>query len=154
LKKKPAIGVCATCPWRKENHGKAHPANWYTAANLRRLWNGLRSGKSPGMVCHATDPESPEYGSTKAPPASARKQDCAGALALVHIEMNALSHAPSFEAYRRARPDGLTRTGAYVWAERIIFGPRPPAFRAKFAELATPKENALKKNAREESRRI
>lgn len=50
-------GPCAQCPWRTSNQGKRHPDGWYTKANLRRLWAGLRRGER--MTCHPTDPANP-----------------------------------------------------------------------------------------------
>ena len=52
-----AKSPCQACPWRVENHGKRHPDGWYTKANLRRLWSGIRRGEE--MSCHPTDPSNP-----------------------------------------------------------------------------------------------
>jgi hypothetical protein len=79
---KPTPRVCATCPWRTANHGKPHPAKWYSIANLRRLWNGLRTAKAPGMICHSTDPKNVEYGGD-APVKPGHEMECGGALYLL-----------------------------------------------------------------------
>lgn len=84
------LRTCETCPWLVKNHRKKHPAKWYTVANLRRLWNGLRTGKAPGMVCHSTDHESKYYGG-KGEIKEGRKSECAGALLLILQNMNAIS---------------------------------------------------------------
>jgi hypothetical protein len=87
---KPLLRVCASCPFLIENHGKPHPAKWYSTGNLRRLWNGLRSGRAPGMVCHATDPDSKGYGGT-AEIRPGRESQCAGAWLLILQNANAFS---------------------------------------------------------------
>ncbi len=83
------IRVCETCPFLRKNHGRPHPEKWYSVGNLRRLWNGLRTGKAPGMVCHSTDPDSKYYGGKGAKPG--KKQECAGALLLILNDMNAVA---------------------------------------------------------------
>ena len=109
VKPAPVVGVCATCPWRREHHGKPHPAGWYTLANLRRLWNGIRSGAAPGMVCHSTDPASAQYGSTKPVPETATPRECGGALALMYRETKRLGDAASYKEYRAGRKFPMSR---------------------------------------------
>lgn len=87
LEPKP-LRVCATCPWLTGNHRKKHPAGWYNVGNLRRLWNGLRTGKAPGMICHSSDPNSPEYGG-KGDIKPGQEHECAGALTLIFANVNA-----------------------------------------------------------------
>lgn len=112
---------CATCPFLRENQGRPHGAGWYTKKNLVRLWNGLRTGKAPGMVCHSTDPDSPNYGGTK-DVKPGHKRECIGANTLIQRELTTLAKAPSLAAYRKQYPNGLTRAGAIQWVERIMFG--------------------------------
>jgi hypothetical protein len=46
--------ACSSCPWRLSNQGsKPDPHKFYTPANLRRLWHGMRNGAR--MSCHPTD---------------------------------------------------------------------------------------------------
>jgi hypothetical protein len=123
IKIAPTVGVCATCPWRIANHGKPHPAKWYAIKNLRRLWNGIRTGEAPGMICHSTDAESAEYGSTKPAPATATPRECGGVILLVRREVNLLNRTPKWADYRRARGrDALTKSGLAYWVNRHIFG--------------------------------
>lgn len=108
--------VCDTCPWLKKNHGKRHAAGWYRASNLRRLWNGLRTGNAPGMICHSTDPNNKEYGGD-ANIVPGHENECGGALMLVIRNVDALNKGetppvqPSF-----------TRSGLAHWIERHLFG--------------------------------
>jgi hypothetical protein len=39
-------GPCRACPWLVANHQRRHADGWYTVANRRRLWGGLRDGRS------------------------------------------------------------------------------------------------------------
>lgn len=117
--------ACATCPWRKSNLGKPHPNKWYTLANLRRLWNGLRWGKAPGMTCHGTDPRTDVRG--ERPVENWTKvKECAGALLLVTRE---IKHLEANKHYLKWRPKNarLSRRGGMVWVERIMFGGGIPA---------------------------
>ncbi len=111
---------CATCPWLTENHGKRHPAGWYRASNLRRLWNGLRSGRAPGMICHSTDPRNTDYGGSQ-PVSPGHERECIGATTLIQRELTILEQYKDFRDYRQDRPMGFTRTGLGVWIEKIIF---------------------------------
>lgn len=120
------IGVCATCPWRKCNHGKPHPAGWYKLANLKRLWNGLRTGNAPGMVCHSTDTRSVEYGSTKAVPECARTTECGGAIFLVIQHVNDCGKS-EWSDYRARHRFPLTKNGLRFWASRALFPPFVPS---------------------------
>lgn len=115
------VGVCATCPWRLSNQGKRHPAGWYRIANLRRLWNGIRSGDAPGMVCHSTDPKSADYGSTKAVPETAKRGECGGALLIIFRHMEALQQMTPKE-YGAAFPLPMKRGGIGHWLERYLVG--------------------------------
>jgi hypothetical protein len=84
------LRVCESCPFLKRNHRQRHDAGWYTVANLRRLWNGLRTSNAPGMVCHSTDPESKFYGG-KGDVKPGKKSECAGVLLLILQNMNAIA---------------------------------------------------------------
>ncbi len=113
---KQTLRVCASCPFLKSNHRKPHPAKWYQVANLRRLWNGLRTGNAPGMICHSSDPKSAEYGgSGNIQPG--KEHECAGALILQLVNMNALAasrpqpHQPPLTRARIADIAWLYMTG-------------------------------------------
>lgn len=118
-------GPCAACPWRLTNHGKPHPDDWYTKANRRRLWSGLRQGEM--MTCHPTDPTNPPP--TGRPAAGAKPGTatrlCAGAWALLMVEVNAVNAALAggghLADYRQGRPHPpLTRAGALAQIERAF----------------------------------
>lgn len=108
------LRVCETCPFLRQNHRQRHDAGWYTVGNLRRLWNGMRTGKAPGMVCHSTDPESKHYGG-KGTITPGKTSECAGALILILTNMNAI-------AAGRPQPHtpGLTKGTVANWAWRHL----------------------------------
>lgn len=115
---------CATCPWLKDNHGVRTAAKWYTKPNLKRLWNGLRTGAAPGMICHATDPASVFYGATKAV-APGHERECIGANTLLQREVRILERTPKFQDYRKSRPFGLTKRGLMMLIERTLMQNTP-----------------------------
>ena len=127
VKREETLKVCESCPWLTKNHGKPHPAGWYKIANLKRLWNGLRSGRAPGMVCHSSDPKSIDYGSTSKVKDTVKPRDCAGALLVIgkHLqEVNA-----DFEkgdkklvAYKAKYKFPLTKGGIQGWLGEYLFG--------------------------------
>jgi hypothetical protein len=132
MEMKTADHPCASCPWRRSNQDKHHPHGWYTKANLRRLWNGLRTGKAPGMTCHPTDDriELPE--GAKAVPAGIEVRECAGAILLVIRELRKLEAAAGsgetqVQNYFRSTERGFTRRGLKYWVARAIFGGTPLA---------------------------
>jgi hypothetical protein len=95
------LPICETCPFLLKNHGKPNPTklkhcgenvifNWYSTGNLRRLWNGLRTLKAPGMICHSTDPNSKDYGG-KGDVKPGHERQCGGAMVLIISNMNAVS---------------------------------------------------------------
>lgn len=108
--------ACAQCPWRVSNQGKRHPGHWYTLANLKRLWNGLRSAEAPGMTCHPTDPNNPVPDGCPSVPDGADTRECTGSLILITRELLLLEKYGDFKEYRRLRRVGLTRDGVVHWA--------------------------------------
>jgi hypothetical protein len=129
---------CAQCPWRIANQGKRHPGGWYTKANLRRLWAGLRRGED--MTCHPTDPDNPVTASmidkgVKPAPAGAKTTECAGALILKQREFMRyqaiMAEHPGEDArvvmrhYRAAHPHGLTLDGLRAMLARAMFDGTP-----------------------------
>lgn len=125
MRDKPSVRVCDSCPWLKSNHGKPHPAGWYKTANLVRLWNGLRTARAPGMVCHSSDPQSAEYGSTKTVHPDVKPRECAGALILVIRHCNEAGKTAHLSCYQTLHKRPLTRAGLRHWVERYIFGGIP-----------------------------
>lgn len=108
--------ACAHCPWRESNQGKRHPGHYYTLANLKRLWNGLRSGEAPGMTCHPTDPNNPVPEGCPSVPDGVETRECTGALLLVTRELKLIEKTGDFKEYRRLRRAGLSREGIIHWA--------------------------------------
>ncbi len=110
--------LCAACPWRTTNHGRRHPDGWYTKANLKRLWAGLRTGEATGMTCHPTDPVNPAPTGrplAKAPD-GADFYECAGAHAIRQVEIRLLEECDSFEEYRRrSQAPPMTQEGLYIY---------------------------------------
>jgi hypothetical protein len=134
--------ACDACPWRLSNAGKASPLvtrdeggtyryGWYTTANLRRLWRGLRSGSGISMTCHPTDAQS---GAVDVHP-SVQTHECAGATILIQRELQRLSDCGDYRRYRRAHPRGLTRDAVRGWLERLLFGPVGLAARTERLDL-------------------
>lgn len=137
---------CSTCPFRRKNFGKPNPEgfdpkraeaerggrffDWYSEANLRRLWTkGLRHGEA--MICHATDPGAAAYGGKPAAPGCERL--CVGALAVVFLHAkfveNFLNENPTskpaetLRAYRAAAGRfPMSREGLVSWTLQINTG--------------------------------
>lgn len=116
--KPPDVSVCATCPFRGSNHGKRHPAKWYTKANLTRIWNGIRLNKAPGMVCHSSDPNSKNYGSIKDVPETAVKHECGGLLQLIYREFTLLNTVKTYKEYQALSTKPFIRGAIAFWANR------------------------------------
>ncbi len=113
------LRVCETCPFLIKNHRKPHAAKWYNVGNLRRLWNGLRTGNAPGMVCHSKDPASIFYGGS-GDVKPGKEQECAGALLLILVNMNAVG-ADKPQPFTPP----LTKAVIRSYAARYIFGAIP-----------------------------
>lgn len=139
--------ACKDCPWRTTNlKRKPDPHGFYTLANLRRLWRGLRNGER--MTCHPTDPEMAEFAGYEKTAERPVTYECAGALVLIQREMERFqSCAKEAEAegqkdglkrYRRKYPKGLTRDGLLRFFNDMMFGGTPLSPRDK---MATPNLN-------------
>ncbi len=120
-------GPCANCPWLVTNHGRRHPNGWFRASNRRRLWAGLRTGEAPGMTCHPTDPNNPVPDGHPKPSGDTEVRECAGALALLQLELRRLEDSASYSAYqadakaRGVRP--VTIEGAFAFVARVSLPP-------------------------------
>lgn len=124
---------CAHCPWRVANQGKRHPGHWYTKANLRRLWSGLRRGED--MTCHPTDPEMDVPEGLPTVPETARTTVCTGALVLKQREFMRFQRIVEAHEdwslrqvhaeYRHQHPRGLTLDGLRSLLEESVFGGTP-----------------------------
>lgn len=106
----PHATPCAACPWLTVNHRRPHPQGYYTDANRRFLWNGLRTGEAQGMTCHPTDPENQPVKDSQ------RTRECAGAVILTQRELAAFEAAASLAEYRRGRKLAMTRDGLITTA--------------------------------------
>lgn len=111
-----SVRVCNDCPFLSKNHGKPHPAKWFSTSNIRRLWNGLRKGNAPGMVCHMTDPENTSYGGTIEMKEGQRASECAGALMMVYRCVNAFN-----DGHESPVHPPMTKAGLRYWVERYLF---------------------------------
>lgn len=124
-----AASPCRGCPWLVENHGKRHADGWYTKANLRRLWVGIRRGEQ--MTCHATDATNPvseraQAQGQKVIPEHAAVRECTGALIMGQREADVFNRViaagGNFSAYRKLRgARAMTMTGLRRLVERAIF---------------------------------
>lgn len=117
--------ICAACPWLTANQGRRTKGGWYTKANLRRLWTGLRTGEAPGMTCHPTDPQhpAPDGRPDAVPPDGSDFHECHGAAVLMQREIGILEGAGSFARYRRlSQAPSMTVEGLFAYAERALFG--------------------------------
>jgi hypothetical protein len=114
--------TCSGCPWLAVNQGTRTAHGWYTKANLRRLWAGLRNGER--MTCHPTDPANEPLPGQPAVPAGVATRECTGALVLVQRELQRLNDTceagGTFADYRRAHPKGLTFRGAMSWVGDVL----------------------------------
>lgn len=135
---KATLKPCKDCPWRASNFKrKPDPHKFYTLANLRRLWRGLRNGER--MTCHPTDPEMAEFEGYEKTADREVTHECAGALILVQRELmrfqaefpsGGLEPSPqtskeALRAYREHHPKGLTKVGLYRHMMTAVFGGTP-----------------------------
>lgn len=123
--------ACAACPFRLENHGRRTGDGWYTKANRRRLWSGLRTGDAPGMTCHPTDPANPAP--KRRPCARAADgadfRECTGWHHVAQVELRLFEQAAeahpgdfaaAWRAYRASSQHPMTRAGLFAYATRTI----------------------------------
>lgn len=141
----PAPDPCAACPWLTSNHGKKHPGNYYSDANRRRLWKGLRTGDAPGMTCHPTDPENQPVKEEQ------RTRECTGAVVLMQRELNAFEEAVDMTTYRRGRSLAATREGLLSHAVAALPYPMGRGLAGTILNMAAPV--SLGANLRREEQR-
>lgn len=131
---------CKDCPWRTSNlKRKPDPHKFYTLANLRRLWKGLRDGER--MTCHPTDPEMAEFEGHEKTAERPVTHECTGALIVQQREVMRFQECcheaeedgkkDGFQRYRRKYPKGMTRNGlaevAFTFVSGGGFGGMPMA---------------------------
>lgn len=125
-----AASPCATCPWRRSNQTaaarrtspKADGARhrWFSVANLRRLWSGARDGHP--TICHATDPNAPEYGGKEAK--TGHERICIGALILVTRAMDDVNRRME-RGQKTFVGMKFSRNGLLYWVEAAVFRGTP-----------------------------
>lgn len=122
MSKRPtAPQACAQCPWRASNQGRPHPHGFYSKANLRRLWNGLKQGAR--MTCHPTDSRMCEFEGYEHQEGRADYSECAGSLVLIQRELwrfQEIARAVDAEQAVGAAP----RPGEALRRYRALPGPR------------------------------
>lgn len=144
--------ACAQCPWRANNQGKPHRRGFYTKANLRRLWDGLRTGQDP-QSCHLTDPSHPDHLEAGAPE-NATPQECPGSVIIVMRELTELAGGVGGEITRERisahfhdRPQsGFSVQGLNFWlvarmqlaGQPLIGGPPVPEVDVDDPEVLLP----------------
>lgn len=132
--------ACANCPWRLSNQGKRTPWGFYTKANIKRLWNGLRRGGS--QSCHPTDPTHPDHVAAGAKP-GAQPQECPGSVIVVLREVRRMADPSGcvlpegIVRYKQERKrHGLTKRGLVYWlVHRIHMGGVPMVGGPKLPEV-------------------
>lgn len=119
---------CSSCPWRFANQdSKPDPHGFYTSANRRRLWAGLRQGVQ--MTCHPTDPRMAGFAGYESLADRNVTHECAGALTLQQRELMKFQDisaadpkGPTLKTYKKQHPKGMTRDGLVSLVERSVFG--------------------------------
>jgi hypothetical protein len=89
------------------------------------------------MVCHSSDPASPDYGGTIIVKPDAKPHECAGALGLVVRYIDEINRI-GFDAHRAIYPTPFTRGGMLHWVERIMFGNVPAVDGYRINDLGLP----------------
>lgn len=137
---------CSACPWRTENQGTPHPHGFYSKANLRRLWNGLKRGER--MTCHPTDPAMAEFEGYEKTAERERTHECAGAQTLIQRELAYFGQAakdvdagrapgPAFNLYKMRRGRAaMTRAGLAEHVSAALFGGTPFALEVRKVNIA------------------
>ena len=134
------LKVCETCPWLTKNHGKKHPAGWYKLSNLKRLWNAMRKGNAPGIVCHSSDPDQAEYGGTAKIKPDVQKRACAGAYIALAKHINELNGSASYAEYAARHALPITKRGGLAILEKQFFGGGFPPVEDRSADVSLPWE--------------
>jgi len=116
--------ACDQCPWRKVNQSKRHKFGFFTQANLKRLWNGLRKGNP--MSCHKTDTGHPDHVACGAK--GDKPKECAGSIIVIRQELqmianwndNTVTDDGIIEYKKRFKQSRITVVGFMYWVfERI-----------------------------------
>lgn len=113
---------CAQCPWRTANQGKRTPWGFYSKANLKRMWSGIRRAYGgEAQSCHPTDTSHPDHIAAGAK--GDKPVECAGSVIVVMRELQKLADEDncitpeSCDKYlAETKGFGLTRAGIQHWA--------------------------------------
>ncbi|MDE8667998.1 hypothetical protein PY310_05295 [Pseudarthrobacter sp. H3Y2-7] len=133
---------CQECPWRKINRGRSHPDQApYTDDWLTTKW---RSVSQDGNIfaCHLFDAGALHYSEEikaagfKKPADIGARKECAGMVAMVTRELEAIIASPSFEEYRQERPYGLTQESLDYFAARLRGEIQPPFKPSEYIDMA------------------
>jgi len=133
---------CQECPWRTVNRGRSHPDQApYTDDWLTMKWRRV-SQEGTAFACHLFDGgalhhsgEIEAAGFKKAADIGERKE-CAGMVAMVRRELEAIFANPSFEAYQQSRPYGLSKAGLDYFLARIRGDVQPPLRTSDYTDMA------------------
>lgn len=150
--------ACASCPWRRSNAGKkaakveGEKFAWYSTANLRRLWSGIRRGER--MTCHPTDSRQKQLNGKFVSP-DVQTFECTGATILVQREMAIFQSdfGGDIKAYRRDRPNGITKACMVGLINRMLFLPLSAGLLRRERAGHSPRELNMK-TKRKPSKRI
>lgn len=115
---------CQECPFRKENHNRAHPLGLqYTDGEFSTLWREV-SQDGAKFGCHMWDAdlhpfdERVEAAGFKKPADVGSRIECAGMVAMVERELDIVDASPSYSAYIKERPLGMSKKAIMVYSAR------------------------------------
>ncbi|MDQ0824309.1 hypothetical protein QFZ60_000482 [Arthrobacter sp. B2I5] len=133
---------CQECPWRKINRGRSHPDQApYTDDWLTTKWRSV-SQDGNNFACHLFDAGALHYSDElkaagfKKPADIGARKECAGMVAMVTRELEAIIASPSFEEYRQERPYGLTQESLDYFAARLRGEIQPPFKPSEYIDMA------------------
>lgn len=134
----PANGnPCQECPFRKSNTGREHPRDFYRPDQFASEWRRVSDGDF--FACHIMAPDlHPHDERSKAagyvtPIETGSRPECAGSALAIQREIELAATYATLEAYKAARPAGLS-LDAFARIAARIDGTAQPAFKvpAKF----------------------
>ncbi len=137
-----AAQPCKECPWRTENRGRSHPDQApYTDDWLTTKWRSV-SQEGNNFACHLFDAGALHYSEElkaagfKKPADIGARKECAGMVAMVRRELEAIIASPSFEEYQQARPYGLSQQSLDYFAARLRGEIEPPFKPSEYIDMA------------------
>lgn len=124
---------CQECPFRKSNAGREHPHGVYSNEQFTTEWKRVTEGDF--FACHVTAPDLHPYDERSktagyvTPVETGQRPECAGSALAIQREIALAAEYPDYDAYKAARPTGLSRR-AFVKAIQRVNGTATPALRA------------------------